>query len=167
MYMEIGEGVDPFQFFTALNGEFVSPFHELAVGETNLQGFEKIFSFCEYIYFLVIIGHYLIEDEPLCAMTHALHYFFLSSYCLIWPLLIDMALKMVFVVWLPRFGAHVAEIFTTSACHEVTTHRSFHRLLAPRTDLSILRNPFGISLLPHHLLNPLHFFIALARIVIV
>ena len=40
--MEIGEGVDPFQFFTALNGEFVSPFHELAVGETNLQGFEKI-----------------------------------------------------------------------------------------------------------------------------
>jgi len=167
IYMEIGKGVDPFQFFAALNGKLVSPFHELAISETNFECFEEILPLGEYIDFLVVVGNCLVENESFCAVAHALHYFLLSIYGLIWPFLIDVAFEMVFVIWLPRFRTHIAEIFTTSAGHEVTTHRPLHCLLAPRTNLSVLGNPFSIRLLAHHLLNPLHLLIALARIVVV
>lgn len=165
--MEIGKGVDPFQFFAAFDGELVGPLHELAVSETNFERFEEIFPFGEYVDFLVVVGNCLVENKSFCAVAHALHYFLLSIDSLIGAFLIDVAFEMVLMVWLPRFRTHVAEIFTTSACHEVTAHRPFHCLLAPRTDLGVLGNPFSICLLAHHLLNPLHLLIALARIVVV
>lgn len=74
---------------------------------------------------------------------------------------------MILMIRFPWSRTHVAETFAASACHEVATHRSLHCLVAPRTDLSILGNPFGIGLLTNYLLGPFGLLLARARVMII
>ena len=74
---------------------------------------------------------------------------------------------MVFVVGLPRLRAHVAERFAARAGHEVAPHRPLDCLLAPRAHLRVCRYPLRVRLLRQHLLLPLLFLLAFARIVVV
>lgn len=77
---------------------------------------------CEDINLLVVISHRLVKEVALGTVVHALHYLLLTVYYLVRALLIDVTLKMVLVVRLPRLRAHVTEVFTAGASHEVAAH---------------------------------------------
>ncbi len=100
-------------------------------------------------------------------MTHPLHRLLLTIHHLVRLLLVNVALKVVLVIRLPRLRTHVAKRFAASAGHEVATHRSLHRLLTPRTDLSVGSNPLSISFLRNDLLNPFALLVTFARIVVI
>lgn len=141
--------------------------HEFAFSEIDVQSFEEIFAFGEYVNFFVFIGTGLIEDVSLSAVIHAFHDFLLAIDNIIPFFLKDVTLEVVFMVGLPRVRTHIAEVLATPACHEIAAHRSLYCLLTPRTYLRILRNPLGISFFLHHLLDPSCFLLAFARIVII
>jgi hypothetical protein len=132
-----------------------------------MQNLEEILALGEDIDFLIVVSHCLVEDVALGAVVHAFHYFFLSVQLVVKLLLEDVAFEMVLVVGLPGAGAHVAKALTACASHKIAPHRPLHCLLAPRTDFSILGNPFGIGLFFDNLLDPLGLFLALAGVVIV
>jgi hypothetical protein len=109
----------------------------------------------------------LVEDKPFSAVIHFLHNLLLSADDIIRLLLVYMTLKVVFVIWFPRFRTHIAKGFATGASHKIASHRSLHSFFAPRADFCILCNPFSIGFFLHYLLHPLHLLLALASIVIV
>jgi hypothetical protein len=120
--VKVCKGIDPFQFFTALNSKPISVLHKLAFREIDVQNLEEILALGKYIDFLVIVGHCLVEYVALGAMVHALHYFFLSVYLVVKLLLENVTFEVVLVVGLPRAGAHVAKALTACAGHEVASH---------------------------------------------
>lgn len=126
-----------------------------------------MFSFWEDIYLFVIIGDWLIKNKPFGAVIHLLHYFFLSANYIIRFLFIDMTLKMIFVIRLPRFRTHIAKWLTARTSHKVTPHGSFHCLFTPRTYLRVLCDPFSISFFLHYLLHPLDFLLAFTWVMII
>jgi hypothetical protein len=73
MYVEIGKGIDPFQFFATFNGKFIGVFHEFTVTEVDMQDLKEILAFGEDVDFFVVVGDSLVEDVTLCAVVHALH----------------------------------------------------------------------------------------------
>ena len=128
---------------------------------------EKKFSLSEDINSFVVVCYRLVEHKSLGAMINLLHDLFLTVDHLVWFFLVNMALEMIFVVWLPRSRTHITKILATSASHEVATHRSLHSFLAPWTYLSICTDPLRICLLCQHLFEPFRFLLTFARIVIV
>lgn len=132
-----------------------------------MQCLEEVLSLGEDINFLVVVGHSLIKDVSLGAVIHSFHDLFLSVDNVIWFLFEDMAFEVVFVIRLPRLRTHIAKTFTASAGHKVATHRSLNCLLAPGTYLGILGDPLRICFFLHNLLDPLGFFLAFARVVII
>lgn len=165
--MEIGESIDPFQFFTAFNGKSVGIFHELALGQVDVQHFKKIFPLRENVDFSVIVCDGLIEYVSFSAMVQSFHDFLFPINHIVWTLLKDMAFEVVLVVRLPGLRTHIAKTLATSAGHEVTTHWSLYSLITPRTNLSVLGNPFRIRLLWNNLLDPFALLFAGARVVII
>lgn len=99
---KIGEGIDPLKFLTAFYGKLVGSFHEFRVRQFHPQHLKEIFTLREDVDLFVVVCHGLVEDKSFCAMVHPLHHFFLSVYCFVWPLLINVAFEVVLVVRLPR-----------------------------------------------------------------
>lgn len=164
---EVGEGIDPLELLAALDGEFVGGFHELGVGQLDPEDLEEVPSLGENVDVLVVVGHCLVEDEPFGAVAHPLHDLLLAGDLLVGFLLVDVALEVVLVVGLPGPRAHVAEVFSAGAAHEVAAHAPFHRLLAGGTNLSVVADPLGVSFLGHDLLGPHPLLLALAGVVVV
>jgi hypothetical protein len=64
----------------------------------------------------------LVEYKPFSAVTHPFHDFFLSVELLVWSLFVEMAFKVVLVVWLPWFRAHIAKGSAACTFHKVAAH---------------------------------------------
>lgn len=165
--MKESKCVDPFQLFTAFDGEPISTLHKLAISQADPQGFEEIFPFGENIDFFIIVCHSLIEDKPFRAMADPLHGLFLTTGLIILFLLVDVAIEVVLMVRLPRLRTHVAKAFPTCTSHIVTAHRSFDCFVTPWTDFSVLGYPLCISLLSQNFLDPTCLFLAVARVMII
>lgn len=79
-----------------------------------------------------------------------------------------MAFKVIFVIRLPRFTAHVAEAFPTNTRHKITTRRPLYSLATPGTQLCVLGYPLSIGFLLEHNIQPSSPFLASAgRVVVV
>ena len=100
-------------------------------------------------------------------MIKSLHKFSLFGYLIFWLLFVNVAIEVVFMVWLPRLRTHIAEIFTTSTSHKVATHRTLNSLFTKRTYFGIIYNPLNVSLLHQNLRNPLGLLFTFTGVMII
>ena len=165
--IKIGIGIDPFQPLTALSCKPVCSLHKLRLRQFYLQLIIEIFSLCEDVDLLVAVSCGLVEDVSFGAMVHFLHDFFLSVDDLIRLLFIYMAFEVVFMVWLPSPGTHIAKTLPAGTGHIVASHRPFYCLIAPRTHLSISAYPLSVCLFLDNLFDPFRFLLAVAGVMVI
>ena len=93
--------INPLKALTALDWKVVCALDELWVRKVDFQRLEQQLSVVKCLDLLVVDCCRLVVQKPLCVKVHLLQNLLLSVYMLRVTLLVNVTLKMVFMVWFP------------------------------------------------------------------
>jgi hypothetical protein len=164
----IEEDVYPFEAVAALYSKFVGIVNELGFGEVNAEFIVEEFAFLECVDLFEFLHQTAAIDKFLSIEVHFLEDSFDLVFVIVVFFLVDVAAKVVFVVWFPGFAAHIAEAFSAETSHEITTLRALDGFIAPGAEFGIGGYPLGVGFFLENHIDPfLAFLTGTRRVVIV